>query len=194
VPSSGFSPVDQDSSDAFETAALPPVAGASSPFSSDLSAGGPSPFAYMGAAGVHTSYPPQEGYHYPARAPSSQYTASALYTGTAAAAGGGGPNGTNGRESSSTTGVSRGMESDQVPLTREIDDFSHGFQAALGRIGEEDEGGTNHNPHRNGHGDLAVNDGNGIHAGAGISGYRGPSNMRPLWQQNRRQSRNLMWM
>ncbi|KAJ4289454.1 hypothetical protein N0V88_006935 [Collariella sp. IMI 366227] len=36
-------------------------------------------------------------------------------------------------------GGERSDDSDQVPLTREIDDFSQGFNAALGKIGEEEE-------------------------------------------------------
>ncbi|KAK0636979.1 hypothetical protein B0T17DRAFT_605528 [Bombardia bombarda] len=164
-PGTGFTAVNQDS-DAFETTMLPPVVPAS-PFSADLSAGGPSPFAYMGAAGAHNSYPPSEGYHYP-----GQYVAA--YAGA-------------------THGGHSRLEQDQIPLTREIDDFSHGFHQALGRIGEEYE--ENARSGRGNGGDLSVNEGNGVH-GAGGPGPEGgyPGSVRPLWQQNRRQSRNLMWM
>ncbi|KAM7198396.1 hypothetical protein V8F20_006157 [Naviculisporaceae sp. PSN 640] len=158
-PGTGFTAIDQ-SGDAYERALLPPVSTAPA-FSNDLSAGGPSPFAYRGAAGVHDSYPPAE------RVPSSNYSDysypgqyPAAYAAAAAAQGG--------------YGHSR-LEPDQIPLTREIDDFSHGFQQALGRIGEEDE------PPYNGNGN-----------GNGTGHYNGA--VRPLWQQNRRQSRNLMWM
>lgn len=87
---------------------------------------------------------------------------------------------------------------DQVPLTREIDDFSRGFHDALGRIGEEDE--YDSSPNRSGSG---MNEGNGLNrpGGAGPSSTgaddagEGPyGGVRPLWQQQRRQSRNLMWM
>ncbi|KAK3935801.1 hypothetical protein QBC46DRAFT_396646 [Diplogelasinospora grovesii] len=174
-PGTGFMAINQDN-DAFETGLPPPMAMAQTTgpdFSTDLSAGGPSPFAYAGAAGVvnsgaaHNSYPPPDRYHYPGQYP-------AAYAG--AAQGGG-----------------RRLESDQVPLThetREIDDFSQSFHAALGRIGEEDE--SNGHGGENG-GDLAINEGNGVNGGNGEGGSS-PPGMRPLWQQNRRQSRNLMWM
>ncbi|EGO58947.1 hypothetical protein NEUTE1DRAFT_78511 [Neurospora tetrasperma FGSC 2508] len=183
-PNSGFAAVSQDP-DAYETGPapgyLPPVAQTTNEkggFSSHLTAGGPSPYAYTGAAGVagaattaasapvassptppgqhirQNSYPPTEGYHYPGQFP-------AAYAGGAAT-----------RKSK--------LEPDQVPLTREIDAFSQNFNAALGRIGEErsselgrvdeDAGGA----------------GDGSDIGSGMS--------RPLWQQHRRQSRNLMWM
>jgi hypothetical protein len=87
--------------------------------------------------------------------------------------------------------------SDQVPLTREIDDFSRGFHDALGRIGEEDEYDNSPNNSRAG-----VNEGNGVSGPHGTGrtngsddGTGGPyGSVRPLWQQQRRQSRNLMWM
>jgi hypothetical protein len=56
------------------------------------------------------------------------------------------------------------VEQDRVPLTREVDDFSRGFNDALENIREEDER------------------------------VSGPPTDTPLWQQNRRQSRNMMWM
>jgi hypothetical protein len=56
------------------------------------------------------------------------------------------------------------VEQDRVPLTREFDDFSRGFNDALENIREEDERAS------------------------------GPPTDTPLWQQNRRQSRNMMWM
>ncbi|KAJ4399257.1 hypothetical protein N0V85_006074 [Neurospora sp. IMI 360204] len=186
-PNSGFAAVSQDP-DAYETGPapgyLPPVAQTTNGngyFSNDLTAGGPSPYAYTGAAGVagataapqptasptppgHTrqnSYPPPEGYHYPGQFP-------AAYAGGAAA-----------RKSK--------LEPDQVPLTREIDNFSQNFNAALGRIGEE------------GSSELGRDDGNADGGGGGGGGDGDGSNVgsgmsRPLWQQNRKQSRNLMWM
>ncbi|KAK3389319.1 hypothetical protein B0H63DRAFT_518555 [Podospora didyma] len=172
-PSTGFMAVNQDS-DAFETGMIPPVTTAP-PFSTDLTAGGPSPFAYAGAAGVaasaaggpHNSYPPPDNqYHYPGQYP-------AVYAG---ALGGSQPNSQ--------------LDPDRVPLTqepREIDDFTTGFHQALGRIGEEDE--ENMPP-------VAVNEGNGVNGAGGDTGSDGSyqGTVRPLWQQNRRQSRNLMWM
>jgi len=56
------------------------------------------------------------------------------------------------------------VEQDRVPLTREFDDFTRGFNDALENIREEDER------------------------------VSGPPTDTPLWQQNRRQSRNMMWM
>ncbi|AEO60896.1 hypothetical protein MYCTH_2310612 [Thermothelomyces thermophilus ATCC 42464] len=105
-------------------------------------------------------------------------------------------------------GAERHLESDQVPLTsgREVDDFSHGYHAALGRIGEEDEEGEEEQRRSRGYGgDQApyrdhVGESAGDNAATGGTGsgdgvktvLRGEA--RPLWQQNRRQSRNLMWM
>lgn len=172
-PGTGFAAIDQNS-DAYERAFLPPVSTAPA-FSADLSAGGPSPYAYMGAAGVHDSYPPAErvassaysNYSYPGQYPAAYAAAPA-------------------------------QQGDQIPLTREIDDFSHGFQQALGRIGEEDE--AYHNG-RNGNGNgapitdgLGANEGNGTGPPGGTDQDAYNGNVRPLWQQNRRQSRNLMWM
>ena len=74
----------------------------------------------MGAAGAHDSYPPPDrftgssfsNYSYPGQYPAA-YAAPPAHS---------------------------RLEPDQIPLTREIDEFSNGFQHALGRIGEEDEG------------------------------------------------------
>ncbi|KAK4044060.1 hypothetical protein C8A01DRAFT_12432 [Parachaetomium inaequale] len=101
-------------------------------------------------------------------------------------------------------GAERQLDSDQVPLTsaggREIDDFSQGFHAALGRIGEEDEeeeeegGRQQQQGYQGGYQDhVGRGDGNAGHEG-GTLGSEGSGQGRPLWQQNRRQSRNLMWM
>ncbi|KAK0715550.1 hypothetical protein B0H67DRAFT_242965 [Lasiosphaeris hirsuta] len=183
-PGAGFTPLHQDN-ESYETGMRPgaqPLSG-NPVFSTDLTAGGPSPFAYQGA-GTHTSYPPPgAGYVYPGQFP-------AVF----AAGGGIGPGGApipgvaitapspvsshknekgilseRGGESSSGKALATGAE-DQVPLTRELDDFSQGFTAALGRIGEEEE------------------DRDRVKTATGAGG------VRPLWQQNRRQSRNLMWM
>jgi hypothetical protein len=89
-------------------------------------------------------------------------------------------------------GANTQLEHDQVPLTHEIEDFSRGFNDALTRIDEEPDSrpGTGVNTGgMSGHG-------NGYGAGADSLDRDGqPSNSeQPLWQQNRRQSRNLMWM
>lgn len=68
-------------------------------------------------------------------------------------------------------------ESDRVPLTRELDDFSHGFNTALEGI-EEEGNELEDRP-------QAAEEYPGPRRGGG-SGI--------LWQQNRRRSRNLMWM
>lgn len=68
------------------------------------------------------------------------------------------------------------MDGDQVPLTREIDDFSRGFNTAIDDIQEDNA------PHSNGY-NMGT-----------YPGPRGGDGGRPLWQQNRRRSRNLMWM
>ncbi|KAL2261531.1 hypothetical protein VTK26DRAFT_3971 [Humicola hyalothermophila] len=99
--------------------------------------------------------------------------------------------------------VGNSRSEDQMPLTREVDGFSHGFHGALGRIGEEDEGegGVGREPYR----DDVAGPASSSQAGGGGGGpgnaydRTGSSSSssslhRPLWQQNRRQSRNLMWM
>jgi hypothetical protein len=108
------------------------------------------------------------------------------------------------------------LESDQVPLTREIDDFSQGFHAALGRIGEEDEeeGPEVAQPYRDHAASSSPGGGQGQHQEGAVGGQGGGGGggdygvggthdssgsatsalSKPLWQQNRRQSRNLMWM
>ncbi len=95
----------------------------------------------------------------------------------------------------------QGMDSDEVPLTREVDDFSRGFNDALGRIGEDTT--NDFADYRN-----ATAAANGAMANTGVSntgnslatppdqaaGASSGDPARPLWQQDRRQSRNLMWM
>ncbi|KAK2605819.1 hypothetical protein QQS21_003773 [Conoideocrella luteorostrata] len=65
-------------------------------------------------------------------------------------------------------------ESDRVPLTRELDEFSHGFNTALEGI-ETDSDAENHNP-------------------VAYPGPRRAGGSGVLWQQNRRRSRNMAWM
>lgn len=80
------------------------------------------------------------------------------------------------------------VHGDLVPLTREIDDFSRGFHDALGRIDEEDYTST---------AGTEVTVGSGHLTGAGAAGGDSrptTGDGRPLWQQNRRMSRNMMWM
>lgn len=69
----------------------------------------------------------------------------------------------------------QGVDHDRVPLTREIDDFSQGFNSALQGIQDDDSTQPNSN---------------------NMGAYPGPrrSGGGILWQQNRRQARNLMWM
>lgn len=107
-------------------------------------------------------------------------------------------------------GAERHLQSEQVPLTnplgggaiggngagREIDDFSQGFHAALGRIGEEDE--EEEERHQQGAYRDHVPGAAAPATAAGGQDQQGEdgegSGARPLWQQNRRQSRNMMWM
>jgi hypothetical protein len=75
-----------------------------------------------------------------------------------------------------TRGEDRNYDSDRVPLTRELDDFSQGFNTALEDITVDSDGEANHN---------------------NMANYPGPrrgGGGSVLWQQNRRQSRNLAWM
>jgi hypothetical protein len=78
-------------------------------------------------------------------------------------------------------GAAPPLESDQVPLTREIDDFQRAYHDALDRIREEDGSRP------------ATSQGN-MTGGNVAEPQRESGEGRPLWQQNRRQSRNLMWM
>ncbi|KAG8405906.1 hypothetical protein J3459_020091 [Metarhizium acridum] len=67
-------------------------------------------------------------------------------------------------------------DSDRVPLTRELDDFSHGFNSALEAIESDSDVEANRNH-------MAAYPGPRRGGGGGV-----------LWQQNRRRSRNLAWM
>ncbi|EFY98180.1 hypothetical protein X797_005073 [Metarhizium robertsii] len=67
-------------------------------------------------------------------------------------------------------------DSDRVPLTRELDDFSHGFNSALEAIESDSDVEANRNH-------MATYPGPRRGGGGGV-----------LWQQNRRRSRNLAWM
>ncbi|ORY65167.1 uncharacterized protein BCR38DRAFT_457396 [Pseudomassariella vexata] len=82
-------------------------------------------------------------------------------------------------------GVGRGLapvEEESIPdNTREIDEFSNGYNNAMGRINDEDI-----RP-------LTEDEAESRTGSESGSPSRGGGN-RPLWQQNRRQSRNLMWM
>lgn len=75
-----------------------------------------------------------------------------------------------------TRGGGQNMDSDRVPLTRELDDFSQGFNSALEGIETDSDGEANHN-------NMASYPGPRRAGGGGV-----------LWQQNRRRSRNLAWM
>ena len=117
-------------------------------------------------------------------------------------------------------GAERHLESDQVPLTAsvgragEMEEFSGGYHAALGRIGEEDEedevegyrdhvGGQHQEREHQGYEQQAYEphgyeqqgqQGVGQAVGQGV-GEEEQDDGRPVWmQQGRRQSRNLMWM
>lgn len=68
-----------------------------------------------------------------------------------------------------------GSDAERAPLAGEFEDFTRGFGEALTNIREEDEGGTT-----------------GV--GARVSEASQSGVETPLWQQDRRQSRNMMWM
>ena len=174
-----------------------PFEGDVSPVNDDVS-----PFAYGGPQAVsaiassHTSYPPSEvgSFNYQNYPPMPPVSAGGVAAHTPVMHGPPGGDGYRGVE----------MESDRVPLTREIDEFSHGFTAALGRIGEEDEHDVGDSGHMMPNGPPYGDSGFGTAAGnadldadGNLSGTEGSvysRGSRPLWQQNRRQSRNLMWM
>lgn len=72
-------------------------------------------------------------------------------------------------------------ENDRVPLTRELSDFSHGFNPAVQSM--QEDGGEAAPP---------------TTSSSAEASYPGPRRNRNgggiLWQQNRRQTRNPMWM
>lgn len=72
-------------------------------------------------------------------------------------------------------GGSQPYEPDREPLTGELDDFSRGFNTALDDI----DGNDDTHPNGQGMGTYTRSRGDGG---------------RPLWQQNRRRSRNIMWI
>lgn len=177
-----------------------------------------SPFAYSGrgnggaiSSASVSSYRPSssEGpsaagasYHYPGQYPAADAgNGAATGMDAAAAADGVGTGAGMGMMTMGRVGQER-LESDQVPLTREIDDFSQGFSAALGRIGEEDEDQVAYRDHEPGPAADSAVAGGAVAGEAQAQGQGSETGstrdsngmMRPLWQQNRRQSRNLMWM
>jgi hypothetical protein len=149
----------------------------------------PNSFAYQGAGGAHVSYPPSEGYHYPGQYPAAYAGAAVPIIVTGAPAGAAYAQAYTDRKGKAP------MEPEQVPLTRD---------SRLGRIGEEDE----EHDDRLGTGSSSggeVSDVSGSQPtqpsgnGGGQTGPNPPEESgsptgRPLWQQNRRQSRNQMWM
>lgn len=66
--------------------------------------------------------------------------------------------------------------------SNELDDFSHGYTAAVGHIQNEDR-----QP-------LTISNSDDSYSGSETESPGRSTGDRPLWQQNRRQSRNLMWM
>lgn len=79
------------------------------------------------------------------------------------------------------------------PTGREIDDFSQAYGAAISHNGAEDDRQplTVVNPDLPDHPDHP---GGPESTSGSDSGSPSRNGSRPLWQQNRRQSRNLMWM
>ncbi|KAK4448479.1 hypothetical protein QBC34DRAFT_407492 [Podospora aff. communis PSN243] len=210
-PDTGFAPLPQ-SQDAYETGLGPGGPGAGGPprpppvtvvpvWAQDLNNKGPSPFAYHGAAGAHTSYPPPEGYHYPGQFPAAYAGAGTPVIITGA------PAGVAYAQAYSDRKGKAPLDSDQVPLTRDMNDPGTGYQKGLGRIGEEDEDRERLGTGTSSGGDVSDmsgaqpgGSGNGQGQGQGQPGPNSPEegsgspSGRPLWQQNRRQSRNQMWM
>ncbi|KAF6817530.1 hypothetical protein CPLU01_13560 [Colletotrichum plurivorum] len=89
---------------------------------------------------------------------------------------------------------SGGAAADEVPLTHqnEMEEFQRGFSDAIGRGGADDGARLGS---AGGASTATAATGNGYGAGAPVSSGGGDiTDERPLWQQNRRQSRNLMWM
>lgn len=89
---------------------------------------------------------------------------------------------------------------DRVPLNHEYGDFSRGFSDALSRIEEEesrpDSAVVNNNAMGTYGSGAGYNTGAEEPASPPATGSYSPRGGQggPLWQQNRRQSRNMMWM
>ncbi|KAH6685946.1 hypothetical protein F5X68DRAFT_209572 [Plectosphaerella plurivora] len=90
---------------------------------------------------------------------------------------------------------------DRVPLNHEYGDFSRGFSDALSRIEEEESRPASAVVNNHGMGTYGTGAGYGAGVGepasppaTGSYSPRGGGQGGPLWQQNRRQSRNMMWM
>ena len=126
-PDSGFALLPQ-SQEAFETSIAPGEPGPGEPprppmavmpvwAAANLNPKGPSPFEYQGAAGAHTSYPPAEGYHYPGQFPAAYAGAGMPVIITGAPAGAAYAQAYSDRKGKGP------LESDQVPLTREISEI-----------------------------------------------------------------------
>ncbi|KAK1834279.1 hypothetical protein QBC39DRAFT_389376 [Podospora conica] len=175
----GFEPLHQ-SPEAFETGLAAPVAAAQA-YGHPGAPGAPSPYTYYGAAaphtsyppagagGQHVSYPPMQQYQYPGQIPAAYAGNPVFATGAAA------------------MGAAGATDSDRTPLTAAGGGAGGYTDAVVGptqphtldRIGEEDEE------------DRATPVGSGR---GGDEGGQGGGDDRPLWQQNRRQSRNQVWM
>lgn len=133
----------------------------------------------------------QAGYGHPAMMPGAHGTTTSISAGRSATTlPASTPGGYNLPSGASASGASRFTE-DQELLSQpnEMEEFQRGFNDAITR--GSDNSPSNGPSTTTKTGPSVGGEGNG--AGAGSKQTVG-SDERPLWQQNRRQSRNLMWM
>ncbi|OLN98013.1 hypothetical protein CCHL11_06854 [Colletotrichum chlorophyti] len=132
----------------------------------------------------------QAGYGHPSMMPGAHGTTTSITTGRGATTPPTSAPNYNPAHGAFASGASRSPD-DEVLLAHqdEMEEFQRGFNSAVNRMSESDRHAAEPD-----HGSMGEN-GYGVGAGAGANyGHPNGSDERPLWQQNRRQSRNLMWM
>ncbi|GKT93439.1 hypothetical protein Ct61P_11289 [Colletotrichum tofieldiae] len=130
----------------------------------------------------------QAGYGHPSMMPGAHGTTTSISGGKAATTPPSStPGGYNPASGASASGASRSTGDDTLlSQQNEIDEFSHGYHDAVTPGHEEPRAGSS--------GSNSGGVPHGAGAGATSEHQNDAAGERPLWQQNRRQSRNMMWM
>ncbi|GJC78461.1 hypothetical protein ColLi_01299 [Colletotrichum liriopes] len=130
----------------------------------------------------------QAGYGHPSMMPGAHGTTTSISGGKAATTPpSSAPGGYNPASGASASGASRSTGDDTLlSQQNEIDEFSHGYHDAVTPGHEESRAGSS--------GSNSGGAPNGAGAGGPSEHHNDAAGERPLWQQNRRQSRNMMWM